>query len=116
MKKTFLVIPALLAFWFSGSLAGQEVAPDPYGGIALKVAEPRDSFSVQKVGNRWTFVTPAGNAFFMLGVMDVDSMSSKMDDGRSYEDIVQAKYGTRPRWARKQLLRLKEWGFNSLAE
>jgi len=116
MKKSLVIAFALLALWFSASVKAQEDAPDPYGGVALKVAEPSDSFSAKKVGNRWTFVTPAGNAFFMLGVMDVDSMSSKMDDGRSYEDILQGKYGTRARWARKQLLRLQQWKFNTLAE
>jgi hypothetical protein len=116
MTRRISIASALLALCWVTFVAGQETAPDPYGGVAIKVAEPGDSYSVKKVGNRWTFVTPAGNAFFMLGVMDVDTMSSKMDDGRSYEDILSAKYGTRPRWARKQLLRLQQWGFNTLAE
>ena len=48
MRKTLLIIPALLVFWLFGSVEGQEAAPDPYGGITLKVAEPSESFSVKK--------------------------------------------------------------------
>ena len=70
MKQGALVV-AVFALCFASYAASQETAPDPYGGVAFKVAEPSDSFSVKKIGDRWTFVTPSGNAFFMLGVMDV---------------------------------------------
>ncbi len=41
---------------------------DPYGGTTAHIQKGTGFFTIAKVGNRWTFVTPDGNAFWMRGV------------------------------------------------
>jgi hypothetical protein len=84
------------------------LAPDRFGGLPVKVSEPSRFFKVKKLGHRWVFVTPEGNAFWMLGVFGVDV------DTR-FTDLV-AKYGSRATWAAQATRRVKAWGFNTLAE
>ena len=70
-----------------------------------------------KVGNRWLWVAPDGNAFWMLGVYAVDVSESVDDRGSSYRARVIAKYGDADlTWGPQQNRRLKAWGFNALGE
>ena len=86
---------------------------DQYGGYtSLPVpGGATGNFRVGKLGDRWVFATPEGNAFWMTGVFHTDV------DGR-FVDLA-AKYGgTNPRatWGIQATKRLKSWGFNSVAE
>ena len=86
-------------------------------------AGPQARFYTQKLGSRWVFCTPAGNAFWMNAVYHADAS----DDGADYQgivlsDLVSSKYsvglttnGTL-NWALQTVNRLKEWGFNTMAE
>ena len=98
----------------SGWQEGQNMAfePDQYGGYtSLPVSGGATGrFRVAKLGNRWVWVTPEGNAFWLRGVYGVDK-------GGVYETNVIAKYGDADlRWAPQQVRRLLAWGFNGLAE
>jgi len=93
--------------------------PNPYGGC---VAQPVPSgatgfFRVEKVGARWTFVTPEGDAFWLRAVSGVDVTAQD----QTYADTLKAKYNSPteiPWWtfASQAVRRLKSWGFNALGE
>jgi hypothetical protein len=89
---------------------------DEYGGVKVLVSKPTGSFTRAKVGDRWVLVTPAGNAFWMLGVFLVDVAGSIDDLKDSYANRIVTKYGSKPKWAEQTVKRLKMWGFNTLAE
>jgi hypothetical protein len=96
------------------------VPEDQYGGVARGVASPTGWFRVQQVGDRWMFVSPEGNGFWMLGVFGIiysDSVDDLASTGRSR---LMAKYGGasdwQDKWRRSAARRLKLWGFNTVAE
>ena len=85
---------------------------DLYGGTGVRVSEPTGFFSVKKFGDRWTFVTPEGNAFWMFGVYVVDWG----DGGRVAKQTFDTKYGRDQfAFANHALLRLHSWGFNMVS-
>lgn len=90
---------------------------DKYGGLAdAPVAGGATGyFRVAKVGNRWELVTPAGNAFFMLGVYNISGDTHKDELGGTYDSRAITKYGDRDiNWGPQQVRRLRSWGFNSV--
>ena len=89
---------------------------DRFGGVMPRVGQPSDSFKVAKIGSRWVFVTPEGNAFLMLGVFSVDVGGSIDDLKDTHANRIVVKYGSKPKWAEYAVKRLKVWGFNTLAE
>jgi hypothetical protein len=96
------------------------VSEDPYGGVTRAVAPATGWFRVQQVGDRWMFVSPDGNAFWMAGVFGAIYSGSQDDLGSTGQSRVTAKYGGEPGWKNKwrqfTVRRLKLWGFNTLAE
>lgn len=105
-------------------------ATDAFGGLtavpcptASSLGRPAGRFYTAQIANRWHLCTPAGNAFWMNGVYNVDAT----DDGTDYQNInlkslVAAKYANGPRpnsmlnWALESVDRLQAWGFNTVAE
>jgi hypothetical protein len=89
---------------------------DPYGGL-VSAPSPRGAtghFRVEKFGDRWSFVTPDGNAFFMLGVYNVSGDDHVDEMGGSYNRRFLAKYG-KPEVGWPQVnRRLQSWGFNTI--
>ncbi len=86
---------------------------DQYGGYtSLPVpGGATGRFRVGKLGSRSVFVTPAGNAFWMTGVFNIDVDTRFVD--------IAAKYGgTNPQasFGIQATKRLRSWGFNSVAE
>lgn len=93
---------------------------DPYGGL-MNMRSPHGGtghFRVEKFGNRWMFVTPDGDAFWMLGVYGVtpgDSGTPKDETGVSYYNRIVKKYGDHTlHWGPQANRRLKSWGFNTI--
>ena len=80
---------------------------DEFGGTGVAAGGATGFFRVAKVGSRWLFVTPNGQAFFMTGVYAVIF---------SDENLVKRKYGDTATWAHYTARRLKSWSFNTLAE
>jgi len=97
----------------------QDPALDQYGGY-VDLPAPGGStgfFRVEKVGNRWIFVTPEGNAFWIRAVYGVDIT----DGGQAYVEALKQKYnspGGIPWWTfvTQAVRRLRSWGFNALGE
>ncbi len=97
-------------------IVSNQPATDQYGGL-LADHSPNGAtgfWRTEKFGNRWMFVDPDGNAFWMMSVFAVDT-SGSIVNGTSYSAVVQAKYGSSSTWAKQTILRLRSWGFNSLA-
>jgi hypothetical protein len=85
---------------------------DRYGGCTEVHVGGNTSgfFRVQKLGNRWVFVTPEGNAFWMRSVYH--ATESFLEPG-----VIAAKYrGDVNLWATQRNRRLLSWGFNTLGE
>ncbi len=90
---------------------------DQYGGLTTMPSSnpPTTYFRTEKFGNKWMFVDPANNGFFMIGVYVLDEDQSVDDMGNSYYNRTNAKYGdTGPTWGPAQLQRIQSWGFNSV--
>ncbi len=91
---------------------------DQYSGFTT-MPSPNPStglFRTEKFGNKWMFVDPANNGFFMIGIY-VFSENQLIDNfGSSYYLRTAAKYGDNgPTWATAQLKRIQSWGFNTSA-
>ena len=90
---------------------------DQYGGLTTMPSpnHPTTYFRTEKFGNKWMFVDPANNGFFMIGMYVLDQDTSVDDMGNSYYNRTNAKYGdTGPTWGPAQLQRIQAWGFNSV--
>ncbi|MGH9710688.1 MAG: hypothetical protein ACRD37_09080, partial [Candidatus Acidiferrales bacterium] len=110
MKVKSLIVLNLFGFllWAASPCSAQTL--DKYGGLrSLKCAKSTGYFHTEKIGNRWWFCTPSGNAFFMQGVDVVDQIG-----GSGYPAVINAKYGSIQTWAKEANQRLLSWGFNSL--
>src|SRR5437868_6160457 len=91
---------------------------DRFGGFSNMPSPSRVTglFRVEKFGNRWMFVDPANNAFFMIGIYALSEDQSTDDLGSTYYKRTEAKYGDPgPSWAAAQLRRVQSWGFNAIA-
>ncbi|MGH9763287.1 MAG: hypothetical protein ACREAC_20860, partial [Blastocatellia bacterium] len=88
---------------------------DKFGGLPIHIGRATRFFYVKKVGDRWMFVDPDGNAFWMMSVFNVDTSGSVVN-GTTDSALVQAKYGSSSTWGKQTILRLRTWGFNSVAE
>jgi hypothetical protein len=89
---------------------------DQYGGL-LQVPSPNGAtghWRVEKFKGRWMFVTPDGNAFWMLGVYTVTGSDGIDESGSSYNARFHAKYPDDPTGWVQTDRRLKSWGFNTI--
>ena len=81
---------------------------DQYRGTTVHVQKGTGYFTVSKVGNRWTFVTPEGNAFWLLSVYGTHAF---------LQSTTAAKYGGDwNKWNTHRNQRLLDWGFNTIGE
>ena len=84
---------------------------DTYGGLPVRVSEPTGVFHVKKIGTRWIFVTPEGNAFWLRGVYAV----GWGDGGTVAYESYKTKYNSdQIAYATHALRRIKSWGFNAI--
>ena len=99
------------------NLAGGS-AFDQYGGLTTMSSANAATgvFRVEKfANNKWMFVDPANNAFFMTGIYVLDQSQSIDDMGNSYYNRTTAKYGDAgPTWGPAQVSRMQSWGFNTV--
>jgi len=91
---------------------------DSYGGIALMPSAnpPTGMFRLEKFpNNKWMFVDPDNNAFFMTSIYVLDQSSANDDMGNNYYNRTKAKYGdTDLTWGPAQVKRMQSWGFNTV--
>jgi hypothetical protein len=122
MRTFSLRVPlaAWLALLAGSSSAVAQTTVDQYGGVMRSVGPAAGFFRVKQVGDRWLFVTPDGNGMWMTGTFGVTYAEAVDDLGTSTVDRIAAKYGGGSGWFNKwrinTALRLKGWGFNTLAE
>ncbi len=77
----------------------------------MPVAKPTGVFRVEKIGTRWTFVTPEGNPYWMRAVYAV----GWGDGGQVAYDTYKQRYGgDQTKFAHHAARRLKAWGFNAI--
>jgi hypothetical protein len=90
---------------------------DSYGGLT-SMPSPNPStgiFRTEKFGNKWMFVDPANNAFFVIAPYVLAQSTSNDDLGSNYYARTTAKYGDPgPTWGTAQLKRIQAWGFNTV--
>jgi len=84
----------------------------PLGGWTKLKAKSSGYFRVDKIKNRWWFITPQGHAFLSLGVNHADSSMLKHPDNIH---VYQNRYKNDKNWAKNGLAKdLKNWGFNTI--
>ena len=90
-------------------ITGTVPTVDQYGGLtSTPCASATGRFHIEQISTQWTFCTPLGNSFYLLGVYVVDYAG---DAG--YNTKITAKYGSPTAWAVPTLQRIQSWGFNS---
>lgn len=77
---------------------------DQYGGWKKLQGKKTGFFHIEKLGGKYWFITPEGNAFFSKGVCSVNT------DGAQKEAIEPANGQT---WAQRTAGRLRQWGLNT---
>jgi len=88
---------------------------DQYRGSLAYQTKATGWFRVEKIGERYWLVTPEGHPFFSTGFCGVKFEGTATYDGQyHYRDAVTAKYGTVEAWADAQIVRLDEWGWNTV--
>jgi hypothetical protein len=89
---------------------------DDYGGLKRVKGTATGYFHVKKIGTRWWFITPEGNAFWSFGVnLVTDGPNDGTDNnGKTYNQNIVAKYGDKPTWATETAKKLVAWGFNTV--
>jgi hypothetical protein len=109
--RWFLAL-TLLSSLFLPVTAAKAQTLDQYGGYA-SLSVPGGAtgfFRVAKIGNRWVFATPDGNAFWMRAVY------SATESGLESTVIPNKYSGDVNLWATQRNRRLLSWGFNALGE
>jgi hypothetical protein len=93
---------------------------DEYGGLSA-IRSPSGGtgfFRLEKFGDRWMLVTPAGHPFWFLGVAASGGGPGKDETGKTYQDYLFSKYGPGEAgyavWSTQIKKRLLSWGFNAL--
>lgn len=91
---------------------------DEYGGL-LSMPSPNQNtglFRVEKFqNNKWLFVDPLNNGFFMTAIYVLDQSTSNDDMGNNYYARTTAKYGDpNITWGPAQVTRIQSWGFNTV--
>lgn len=103
-----------------GACAGavsQEPEFDPFGGRTDIGFKATGFFRTEHDGERWWLVTPEGGAFLSTGVnfVQYEGDAERGTGRRYYGEAVQAKYGSREKWAEATLQRFRDWGVNTIA-
>lgn len=114
---------AALSIGISASGGGKTVggvALDQYGGREdTPCAQTTSYFHMEKIGSRWWFCDPAGNAYDSMNVSGVTPNGNPTLDcnGKNTYTIYSAKYGdTTYNWGWQTLKRMTSWGFNSVGQ
>jgi hypothetical protein len=112
---TALVTALLLTPWVASAQtrANSQVAPDldRFGGLPIRVTAATGYFHATKIGARWVFATPEGNAFWLRGVYAV----GWGDGGQVASQTFETRFNRdQMAFATRAVRRLKAWGFNAI--
>lgn len=91
-------------------------ALDKYGGYKKVKTKATGFFRVEKIKNRWWFVTPEGHPFFSNGVnhVNAEGFYAPALGFSPYKKNIMEKYGNEQKWFEVARDRLLSWGFNTL--
>src|SRR5262245_50560025 len=105
------LVVTLVALGVTSAAQAKAQPLDNYGGYADLQAPGGATgfFRLERVDQRWVFVTPEGNVFWLRSVYNVDW------GGREYRDVTTTKYPNGEVWT-QAVRRLRNWGFNALGE
>ena len=86
---------------------------DQYGGFTRVKTEATNFFRIQRIEDRWWFITPEGNGFISMGMNHFDLTVLKYPDNIY---IWRERYGnSADRYIREGIAQpLREWGFNTI--
>ena len=86
---------------------------DAYGGTTAVRAKATGYFRMEKINDRWWFVTPEGNAFLSAGINHLDLAALKHPDN---VHIYRERYDGRDDCYIKKGIAapLRDWGFNTI--
>ena len=85
----------------------------PAPGIQANIIGQRDYFHLEKINNRWVFVTPAQNQFFYSGVQIMDSDLAH-EIGDTFRKYKYPAPDTKGKWAEDIATQLKTYGINAI--
>ncbi len=83
---------------------------DRFGGLMPALAPRSRFFRVRRMGARWIFLTPAGGAFWLLGVFDIQPPEAR------FSSRFHRLFPSLSDWGAMAASRLRRWGFNTAAE
>jgi len=112
---TIASVPTTTSVTYSQS--GHNVSPTSSPGSAALAR-----YYTSKAGSRWWLCTPLGNAMWMNAVSETIGNSTKDYQNIINADVTPVKYtkgvtiNGEDNWAYQTALRLKAWGFNTVAE
>lgn len=115
-----LIRRGLLVLFVCGAALAQSA--DQYGGFTSLPCRrgPQPHFYTEKINGQWWLCTPAGNAFWEVGVYNVLAHNWTDFQGVNPWAVTATKYSEgetvdpRLNWALQTVRRLKSWGFNTL--
>ena len=109
-SSTWTTYDAYTLDCLKGFIKGEaEPVTDKYGGWKVGNNAATGFFRVEKIGSRWWLITPEGNLYISKGV----TAFSPGNSVRSKSEL-QKKFGTVAEWAKKEIVNLKDMGFNSV--
>lgn len=109
-SSTWTTYDAYTLDCLKGFIKGEaEPVTDKYGGWKVGNNAATGFFRVEKIGGRWWLITPEGNLYISKGV----TAFSPGNSARSKSEL-QKKFGTVAEWAKKEIVNLKDMGFNSV--
>lgn len=119
MRRHFRIQGVILATFFVlafYSAASTQVELDAYGGYAKVKTKATGFFRVEKIKNRWWFVTPEGHPFFSNGVnhVNAEGFYAPVLGFSPYKKNIIEKYGNEQKWFEVMHGRFLSWGFNTL--
>jgi hypothetical protein len=110
-------VVALVAPAFADDAANGQIPPgfDKYLGCEKTLRQATGFFRVEKIGDRWWFITPDGHPFFSAGINVLRFSGTPTKDGKKhYEESAKRIYATPEAWADVQFARCLRWGGNTV--
>jgi endoglucanase len=121
MKKLYWLLGLLLTASLSWSALPKL---DSYGGCLEIQGKKTGFFHTQKINGRWLLVDPEGHGFFAAGMDSLGHYPDSQAKGRGWQSpspaldafnkLLKEKYPQKSDWAKAELKRLQDLGFNSL--
>ncbi len=96
--------------------AADEIKFDKYGGLKAVKGKASGFFRIEKIGDRFLFVTPDGHGFWSMGINFISNADGGGidDEGLGYINYSKEKYTSAPNWGVQTARKMKRWGINTI--